>query len=49
LSGIPETDTSYCLTESEIKENKVGFRGDRFSTKVEKGKNKVIKKQNPEA
>jgi len=45
LSGILETGTCYYLPEFEIKENKVGFRGYRFSTKVEKGKNKVIKKQ----
>jgi len=32
------------LPDYEIKENKVGFRGSRLSTKVEKGKNKVLKK-----
>jgi len=37
LIGIMETSTSYCFPEFEIKENKVGFRGYRFSTKGEQG------------
>ena len=32
------------LPDYGIKENKVGFRGCRFSTEVEKWKNKVLKK-----
>jgi len=35
--------------ESEIKDNKVRIRGYRFLRRLRKGKNKVLKKQNPEA
>jgi len=39
LSGILETDTSYYLPESEIEENKVGFREYRFFYEgLERGK-----------
>ena len=44
LSGNSKTRPGYLLPDYEIKENKVEFRGYRFSTKVEKGKNKVLKK-----
>jgi len=37
LSGNSETRPGYLLPDYGIRENKVGFRGRRFSTKGEKG------------